>query len=134
MKHFHKKFSMRWLVVMVALVAMAFVVQPVSVMAQGDYEYEPGEGLHEEEWYDPSDWFDVDDDIDYEYDWYDYTYNYPYVYDYDYDYDYYDLYEDDWGYEEDFRGYDDEVELEYEYDYYTDDWYLDEVEFEEWYE
>lgn len=32
-----------------------------------DYEYEPGEGLHEEEWYDPSDWFDEEGEgIDYE--------------------------------------------------------------------
>lgn len=36
---------------------------------EGDYEdleYEPGEGLHEEEWYDPSDWFDVSPGISYE--------------------------------------------------------------------
>ncbi len=37
-------------------------------------EYEPGEGLHEEEWYDPTDWWDDDfdgvrgPDVDYEYD------------------------------------------------------------------
>lgn len=127
MKHFHKRFSMRWFVVMVALAAMAFVIQPVSAMAQ-DYEWEPDEGLHEEEWYDPSDWFDIDDDIDFEYDWYDYTYNYPYVYDYDYDYGYWAPYEDEWEY------YDDGIKYEYEYDYYTGDWYLDEVEFDEWYD
>lgn len=35
----------------------------------GEYdelEYEPGEGLHEEEWYDPSDWFDTNTGISYE--------------------------------------------------------------------
>lgn len=31
----------------------------------GDYEYEAGEGWHEEEWYDPSDWFDDDYNDDY---------------------------------------------------------------------
>src|SRR5690606_5205817 len=32
------------------------------------YEWEAGEGYHEEEWYDPSDWFDDDSTVDYEYD------------------------------------------------------------------
>ena len=35
----------------------------------GEYdelEYEPNEGLHEEEWYDPSDWFDTNPGISYE--------------------------------------------------------------------
>lgn len=31
-----------------------------------EYEYEPGEGLHEEEWYDPSDWFDLSPTVNYE--------------------------------------------------------------------
>ncbi len=71
-------------------------------------EWEPGEGLHEEEWYDPSDWFDDDfdgisgPDTDYEYD-YDYGWT---GYDYDYDGDYYATYGDesydgDWWYDAD---------------------------------
>lgn len=65
-----------------------------------EYEYEPGEGLHHEEWYDPTDWFDTgkgidyeDDDWGYDYDSYDHNFWYDdYDYDdwyYDYDYDYY---------------------------------------------
>lgn len=57
-----------------------------------DYEYEPDEGWHEEEWYDPTDWFD-DRPYNYEYDYDGYGY-----YDSDYytdeddpvDYDYWD--------------------------------------------
>lgn len=38
-----------------------------------DIEWEAGEGYHEEEWYDPSDWFDADEGTEYEYDgWYGY--------------------------------------------------------------
>ncbi len=47
-----------------------------GVAAQSDHmEWEPGEGTHEEEWYDPTDWFDDDfdgirgPDTDNEYDW-----------------------------------------------------------------
>ena len=129
MKHFQTKSSSRVFTLMAALVAVAFLVQPVATMAQ-DYEYEPGEGLHEEEWYDPSDWFDVDDDIDYEYDWYDYTYNYPYVYDYDDDYGYWDPYEDEWEYGDDDFVWDDD----WEYDYYTEEWWEDEPDFDVWYD
>ena len=59
----------------------------VEVEAE-QYEWEPGEGYHEQEWYDPSDWFSTGRDIDYEYDD---------GYDYNYDYDYYtdDRYGDD---------------------------------------
>lgn len=52
------------------------------------YEYEPGEGYHEQEWYDPSDWFETGRDVDYEYDRYEYD-----RYD---DYGTYDYYTDDW--------------------------------------
>ncbi len=64
-----------------------------------DMEYEPGEGLHEEEWYDPTDWWDDDFDgrrgptVDYEYD------------DWDTDYDWED---DDWDYDEPYAVYDGE--------------------------
>lgn len=64
-----------------------------------DIEWEPGQGYHQEEWYDPSDWFDTDEGIEYE-DLDDVGiertpsgYNYGY-YGYDYDYDFYDA--DDW--------------------------------------
>ena len=30
------------------------------------YEYEADEGYHEQEWYDPSDWFEIGRDMDYE--------------------------------------------------------------------
>lgn len=73
----------------------------------GEYmEWEADEGLHEEEWYDPSDWFDDDfdgidgPDTDYEYDdEYGWT-------DYDYDGEYYTAYNDeyydsDWWYDSD---------------------------------
>lgn len=71
------------------------------------YEWEPGEGYHEQEWYDPSDWFEIGSDMDYEtddyeYDYYDYEYD-GYYDDYDYDYDY--VY--DW---------DDDDDVDYEFD------------------
>jgi hypothetical protein len=33
------------------------------------YEYEPGEGYHEQEWYDPSDWLELGRDFEREADW-----------------------------------------------------------------
>lgn len=97
------------------LVALALLFSPTMAGAidWSEYEYEPGEGLHQEEWYDPGDWFDTGPGVDYERDWYDYTYNYPY----DYDHDVFGYYGDDlYG---------------YEYDYYSDDWYDGEGAFEE---
>lgn len=40
--------------------AAAMALLPLSSTAQltADYEYEPGEGYHQEEWYDVGDWFD----------------------------------------------------------------------------
>lgn len=46
-----------------ALLALA---TPVLAQDLDDYEYEPGEGLHHQEWYDPGDWFDLENGIDYE--------------------------------------------------------------------
>ncbi|GAA5483871.1 hypothetical protein [Haloferula sargassicola] len=40
-------------------------------LAAEEYEYEADEGYHEEEWYDPGDWFNEDDQISYESDRYD---------------------------------------------------------------
>jgi len=54
------------------------------------YEYETGEGYHEQEWYDPSDWFDIGRDIDYENDDYVGGYYGDGYYDDDWFYDYYD--------------------------------------------
>jgi len=96
---------------------------PATVVAQDDdyyegenYEYEPSTGVHEEEWYDPSDWFDdewyQDDTNDVDFEEEDWDYGYDYMYDdgytgtYDYDYDaYYDGYYD--GYDDDEYGMDD---------------------------
>lgn len=77
--------------------ATTFLAPQLS-QAREDIEWEPGEGYHEEEWYDPSDWFNDDGQVDYEYDgfdyydgawdgytWYD---DYDYVYDFDTDPEY----------------------------------------------
>ena len=75
-------------------------------MADDEYEWDPTWGLHEEEWYDPSDWFNDDNRIDYE----DYGYDDPYYSDtYWNSYDYYG----DYGY--DYTAYDPAV---VGYDYY----------------
>jgi len=67
------------------------------------YEWESDQGYHEEEWYDPSDWFDADYGVDYETD-----------YGYGYDYDAYDTYDYDSGYN---YGYDDAYDYAYDYGY-----------------
>ena len=88
---------------------MASFVQTTHAQNQQEsMEWEPDEGFHEEEWYDPSDWFDDDfdgisgPDTDYEYD---YTYGWT-GYDYDYDGDYHatygnQSYDSDWWYDAD---------------------------------
>jgi hypothetical protein len=54
------------------------------------YEWEPGEGYHEQEWYDPSDWFSFGSDTDYESDnWFSGGYLDDGYYDDDWYYDYY---------------------------------------------
>jgi len=42
-----------------AIISAVALLSVPATQAQ-EYEYEPDEGLHEEEWYDPSDWFDRD--------------------------------------------------------------------------
>lgn len=83
--------------------ATTLVGVPAQVHADDEWEYEADEGLHEEEWYDPTDWFNDDNRVSYETDWDDYydddynTYDNTYAnYDtYGYDYDsYYDGYYD----------------------------------------
>ncbi len=56
-------------------------------LAETEWEYEPGEGYHQEEWYDPGDWFNEDDKISYESDstWNDGNWSHiyhPYTYTY----------------------------------------------------
>jgi len=103
------------------------------------YEWEAGEGIHEEEWYDPTDWFDDDDGgnrVDYEYDYSNYygddDWDYDYGYDYDYDYD--DQVGYDWGYDDEYefenQAYWDD-DIGYDYDYEDDYGFDDEAD---WYE
>lgn len=51
------------------LAALSIAISPAAVLADEDYEWEAGEGYHEEEWYDPTDWFNEDNQISYEYDY-----------------------------------------------------------------
>ncbi len=115
-------------VIALSIIALAaWLAVPGAAFAQDygtAYEYEPGEGVHEEEWYDPSDWFDNDEAIDYENDWYDYTYNYPETYTYDYDYVYPG---------EDINPYSD-LDYGWHYDYYSERWFDENDEFDVWYD
>jgi hypothetical protein len=65
-----------------------------QAMADDEYEWDSTWGLHEEEWYDPSDWFNEDNTTDYEYDDSYYSSDvwdgYDYYSDYSYDYSGYD--------------------------------------------
>ncbi len=49
----------------VAAASLALSAAP-HVFADESYEWEPGWGVHEEEWYDPSDWFDGEDGMNVE--------------------------------------------------------------------
>lgn len=77
--------------------ALAFAFTMPHAIAEEEYEWDSTWGLHEEEWYDPSDWFNEDDKVDYEDDGYDDSYysdpywsSYDYYGDYGYDYVAYD--------------------------------------------
>ncbi len=116
--------------------AMLLALAPSAALAQDEYGY----GASEEEWYDPSDWFDGDE-IDYE-DEYEYGYDEDEWFEGDYDaYDdnAYD-YDDEWGednYDVYDYGYDDGAYDAYDYGYdtyYTDTWYDEEDSFFEWYD
>ncbi len=52
----------KWIYVLAGLLVAPLFVRAVPVASAQDteYEYEYGEGVHEEEWYDPSDWGDDD--------------------------------------------------------------------------
>lgn len=102
----------RWLCVIV-LATPLLVAGNLSAQ-----DYVPGAGyIAEDEWYDPSDWFDGND-LETE-DYYDGdadAYADDYYYD---DYDFDDHYGDGYG----------------DYDnYYTDDWYDDGGDFDDWYD
>lgn len=73
-----RRFDSAWIPWATAVAALLMPVAATSAQEDeggvdwGDYEYESDEGLHEEEWYDPSDWFDSDEGVDFEDDdWYD---------------------------------------------------------------
>jgi hypothetical protein len=75
--------------------AFAFTtISAPQAMADDEYEWDSTWGLHEEEWYDPSDWFNEDNKVSYEYDdnyYSDDVWNgYDYYGDYGYDYTGYD--------------------------------------------
>lgn len=87
------------------ILACTALATPRAV-ADEEYEWDPTWGLHEEEWYDPSDWFNEDSKINYEdYGYDDSNYADPY-------WDGYDYY-GDYGYN--YTGYDPAV---IGYDYY----------------
>ena len=94
---------------------------------QKEYEYEADEGLHQEEWYDPSDWFNSGEGVSYETDWNDYYYGFD---------------TNDGWFDDDYYGYNEHYGVapvfgdRYEtfdqptYDYYTEDWYNE--DFDSW--
>lgn len=102
-----------------------------SALADEQFEWDPAWGYHEEEWYDPSDWFGDDHTVSYEDRYYgdyehlgdasdrDRTRAGEQAWD-EYGYDDVYLY-DDHGYD---RG----------WDYYTDDWFDEEPDFDDWYD
>lgn len=99
-----------------------------AAIADNEWEWDSSTGYHEEEWYDPSDWFNDDNDIDYEADYYDgYDPDYYSADDYDYTSDDYQMY----GYEGDDSMYYPDY---YGYDYYTNDWYDNEPGFDSWWD
>lgn len=114
-----------------------------------DLEWDPQQGYHQEEWYDPSDWFNDDDQISYEYDMYDVYQPYEYdrvgefgynVYVDEWDYGYgYDYSDDTWGTDYHYSAYADDYDYGWHYDEFTDTWeygyHFDEFEYytDEWY-
>lgn len=115
---------MKWTALLIALaLAVGMTAVPATAQYQengADYEWEPDEGLHEEEWYDPSDWWDGEAGVEYEYDyytddWYDYEYGYEDEW-YDEEYGYQgDEYDTDW-WEDNGQWEYEPLEGEYEYE------------------
>ena len=94
-----------WLASLASAVALAVIsFQPASA---DDYEWDPEHGYHEEEWYDPGDWFNSDSSVDYEN-------------------DYFGGYYDNDAY--------DTGEAWYGNNYYSNDWYDDDTGFDSWYD
>lgn len=118
----------------------------LTTHAQDEWEWEAGEGFHEEEWYDPSDWFNEDSQVSYEYDAWDAYQPYEYGGDYrvdddEWEYGYhYDEPSNEWTYGYHYEPYDEDYDYGWhydeladdwsygyhydEYEYYTDDWWL----------
>lgn len=105
----------------VAMMTISFSMAGAAcAIDESQYEYEAYEGLHQEEWYDPSDWFDdPDEGISHESDWFEYSYGPESEYHEDIR-GYYmdDFYEED--YYEEYDNLPRPQPLE-DYDYYTDD-------------
>lgn len=126
-----KRFGLGLASMLVAAAGMSVAVGQNSE----NWEWSPSEGYHEEEWWDPTDWFDDEpyDDAgyntyDYEYDDYydDYDYDYGYNYGYDNAYDptfgdTYNGYRDDYGYyETDYGWHWDESSDDWDYGWHND--------------
>ncbi len=54
--------------------SLSFAIAIPNAIADEEMEWDPTWGLHEEEWYDPSDWFNEDESVNYEDYGYDDTY------------------------------------------------------------
>lgn len=112
-----------------------------------DIEWDPQSGYHEEEWYDPSDWFDADEGIEYEDTWlgYDYTPSLNQRADEYTAYDNQDGYFDYYDYTENQYGDTDFFDRDYDFEnvrmgegnmneFYSDQWYNTNNDFNEWYQ
>jgi hypothetical protein len=106
----HRLHGGRQLGVALLIAAMGLPFVSSTTAAQADeWEWDPTWGYHQEEWYDPSDWFNADDGyVDYE------------------DYYYGDYYDDDGVLD------DGTYDNPYGYDYYTSDWFDDDADFDGW--
>lgn len=96
----------------IGLLVVPFTLFATPVQADDQYEWDPTSGYHEEEWYDPSDWFNEEDQqVEYE-----------------------DMYNGDY-YDGDVTAYDEYDEQDdYGSDYYTADWFDQEPDFDNWYD
>lgn len=123
----NEKVTHGFLKIFIIIAGLALATPSYTASAQ-EYEYEADEGLHQEEWYDPTDWFDTGAGIDYESDWNDFYYGY----------DAYDpWYRDDWTYNRHYGlgpqyGNQNLEDRPYDNNYYTEDWFND--SFDSWYE
>ena len=104
-------------VAFLAMASLALATTPASAQDYTSWEWEPDEGVHEEEWYDPSDWFDDESYDDYNIETIDYEHGEG-AYDAYYD-GYYDAYYDDeFGYDWWDADWDDDYKTSYTEGYY----------------